>query len=319
MIAQPVRRLHDVGVGVVHDQPVELYGHRAQAWGQTGCRRPGTVGGHDGRVTEIRIHAPGCRAGVGGRRRRRPSAHPDRVGVAGDVPDGTRYGIRAAGDPERRFDPSRVLVDPQATEVWFGDEHERDDRPGQRAASAVVWGDRAGVGGGDAVARAAAPALDDPPARRVRGARARADDASRAARPAARSSPRSTNSTGSRRLGVSVLELLPVHHSTPTRSNYWGYMALVFGAIHRQYGSSEVAAAERAGRTGDRGARPGHRGVARRRVQPHDRGGRARADCTTCAASPTATTTCVHDGSVVRRRCRHRQHHRCHRRRRRRR
>ena len=44
-------------------------------------------------------------------------------------------------------------------------------------------------------------------------------------------------------LGVSVLELLPVHAFDPDEVNYWGYMPVVFGAIHGRYGSSEVAAA----------------------------------------------------------------------------
>ena len=45
-------------------------------------------------------------------------------------------------------------------------------------------------------------------------------------------------------LGVSVLELLPVHAFDPDEANYWGYMPVVFGAIHGPYGSSEVAAAD---------------------------------------------------------------------------
>ena len=136
------------------------------------------LGGHDERVTDIRIHAPDAEqvwVVVDGVDRPLTPVGPE---WRGSVPDGTRYGIRAAGDPERRFDPSRVLIDPRATAVWFGGEHERDrcvpDNDRQRRRR----GDRAGIGGGDAVARAAAPALDDPPARRVRGARARADDAS---------------------------------------------------------------------------------------------------------------------------------------------
>jgi len=38
-------------------------------------------------------------------------------------------------------------------------------------------------------------------------------------------------------LGVSVIELLPVHQFDPDEGNYWGYMALVFGAVHQQYAS----------------------------------------------------------------------------------
>ena len=45
-------------------------------------------------------------------------------------------------------------------------------------------------------------------------------------------------------LGVSVLELLPVHQFDPDEGNYWGYMPLVFGAVHRQYACSDHAAEE---------------------------------------------------------------------------
>jgi len=45
-------------------------------------------------------------------------------------------------------------------------------------------------------------------------------------------------------LGVSVLELLPVHQFDPDEGNYWGYMPVVFGAIHREYSWSDDPATE---------------------------------------------------------------------------
>ena len=45
-------------------------------------------------------------------------------------------------------------------------------------------------------------------------------------------------------LGVSVIELLPVHQFDPDEGNYWGYMALVFGAVHQQYAFGDDANAE---------------------------------------------------------------------------
>ena len=45
-------------------------------------------------------------------------------------------------------------------------------------------------------------------------------------------------------LGVSVLELLPVHQFDPDEANYWGYMPLVFGAVHRQYAAGVNPAEE---------------------------------------------------------------------------
>jgi len=76
--------------------------------------RPGTDarperGSHDERVTEIRIHAPDAEQvwvvidGVD-----RPLTPIGPV-WRGSVPDGSRYGIRASGDPARRFD--RVFTD----------------------------------------------------------------------------------------------------------------------------------------------------------------------------------------------------------------
>ena len=44
-------------------------------------------------------------------------------------------------------------------------------------------------------------------------------------------------------LGVSVLELLPIHQFDPAEGNYWGYMPLVFGAVHGEYGSAADLAA----------------------------------------------------------------------------
>ncbi|MEY2402408.1 MAG: isoamylase [Ilumatobacteraceae bacterium] len=44
-------------------------------------------------------------------------------------------------------------------------------------------------------------------------------------------------------LGVNVIELMPVH-PFDTSDNYWGYMPLVWGAVHRPYASTDDAAAE---------------------------------------------------------------------------
>jgi isoamylase len=43
-------------------------------------------------------------------------------------------------------------------------------------------------------------------------------------------------------LGVDVIELMPVHPFDPA-DNYWGYMPLVWGAVHRPYGTAEELAA----------------------------------------------------------------------------
>ncbi|MEO8265785.1 MAG: alpha-amylase family glycosyl hydrolase [Ilumatobacteraceae bacterium] len=44
-------------------------------------------------------------------------------------------------------------------------------------------------------------------------------------------------------LGINVIELMPVH-PFDTSDNYWGYMPLVWGAVHRPYASGDDAPAE---------------------------------------------------------------------------
>jgi glycogen operon protein len=44
-------------------------------------------------------------------------------------------------------------------------------------------------------------------------------------------------------LGVNVIELMPVHPFDPS-DNYWGYMPLVWGAVHRPYAAGDDAAGE---------------------------------------------------------------------------
>lgn len=47
-------------------------------------------------------------------------------------------------------------------------------------------------------------------------------------------------------LGVNVIELMPVHPFDPV-DNYWGYMPLVWGAVHRPYAADPSRAAEELG------------------------------------------------------------------------
>jgi glycogen operon protein len=49
-----------------------------------------------------------------------------------------------------------------------------------------------------------------------------------------------------RDLGVDVIELMPVH-PFDTTDNYWGYMPIVWGAVHQPYADGDDAAAELAG------------------------------------------------------------------------
>ena len=147
----------------------------------------------------------------------------------GVVPVGARYLLLIDGD--------RPVLDPRATEVWFP--------PGHSRAAAKVGGEPATFP--RAVAR---PWPTQRPQRHtdrplvvyeahVRGLTRQRDRGDAGTfRAAIDELPRL------RELGVSVLELLPVHQFDPDEGNYWGYMPLVFGAIHRQYAATDDPAAE---------------------------------------------------------------------------
>src|SRR4051794_22259840 len=71
-------------------------------------------------------------------------------------------------------------------------------------------------------------------------------------------------------LGVDVIELMPVH-PFDSSTNYWGYMPVVWGAVHRPYADGNDAAAELAefrGRVVPIGVRAVHRTPDDRHVAP---------------------------------------------------
>jgi isoamylase len=209
----------------------------------------------------------------------------------GTVPEGSRYALRAEGGGPR-FDGRRSLVDPSATAVWFSAEHSRDDaRPPAPANH------------GRAPQAIAAPWPPARPPRRterpwvvyeahVRGM-TRLRDHARPGTFAAFVDELARLAE----LGVSVLELLPVHQFDPDEGNYWGYMPLVFGAVHRQYAARRSVPADRARRLRGRRPRPRHRGVGRRRRQPHHRGARGRPDL--LAARPREREYYVHEDGAT--------------------
>jgi isoamylase len=157
----------------------------------------------------------------------------------GTVGVGTVFAVVTAGDGAR-FDASKVLLDPSATEVVFPPGHSR------------VAASKRGVPNSGKAPLAKATAWPSPrPQRRssrapivyeahVRGMTATHPEAA---------------SPGTYRaligqldriaaLGFSVIELLPVHQSDPQEGSYWGYMPLAFGAVHRQYAAGDGAAGE---------------------------------------------------------------------------
>jgi glycogen operon protein len=156
----------------------------------------------------------------------------------GEVAAGTIYGLVAEGDGPR-FDASKLLLDPRATEVWFppGHDRQRARRRGVDTTGAVPL----------AVARAPRPVQPSQRSSRppvvyeahVRGLTKR------------RSSPLAGTYAGLLEelprlaaLGVTVVELLPLHQNDPQEGSYWGYMPLAFGAVHRQYAAGDDPAGE---------------------------------------------------------------------------
>jgi glycogen operon protein len=163
---------------------------------------------------------------------------PDGDEWVGEVAEGAVYGLVAEGGG-LRFDPSKVLLDPRAREVVFPPGHDRGlaSRPGEPN----------GGRGPLAIARRPAPAR---PGRRsarapvvyeahVRGlTRLAGGERPGTYAALAEQLPRLAA------LGVSVIELMPVHQSDPAEGSYWGYMPLGFGAVEQRYAAGDDAAGE---------------------------------------------------------------------------
>ena len=185
-------------------------------------------------IFDIAIHTSGIRsveARVDGGPRRTLERDPMTGDWVGQVPLGSRYVVVADG--------RRLALDPRATEVWFPPGHSREANKQSESVDPAEF-PRA----------VAAPWPARRPQRRttrplvvyeahVRGLTAtRPRDDAGTYRAAIDELARLAD------LGVSVLELLPVHQYDPDEGNYWGYMPLVFGAVHRQYAAGDHPAEE---------------------------------------------------------------------------
>jgi glycogen operon protein len=164
--------------------------------------------------------------------------HRDGDEWVGEVDEGTVYGLVADGAGPR-FDPAKVLVDPRALDVVFPPGHDR------RVASAR-GAPNAGRGP-LAVARRPPPPQSPRPSSRspvvyeahVRGLTRLAAGAHPGTYAAlSEQLPRLAA------LGVSVLELMPVHQGDPDEGSYWGYMPLNFAAVERRHAAGQDAAGE---------------------------------------------------------------------------
>jgi isoamylase len=195
-------------------------------------------------VIPIRVRAPGAGKVTliefdrNGGERGRQALERDGVAFTGAVPEDTVYGLVALGDGPR-FDPAKVLLDPWAAEVWFPPGHDR-------ALAKVRGADNSGRAPLALARRWPAPRPPRPTDRghvvyeaHVRGLTRTAEvDAPGTFAALVAELPRLA------RLGVTVLELLPVHQNDPQEGSYWGYMPLAFGAVHRRYAAGDDAPAE---------------------------------------------------------------------------
>ena len=240
-------------------------------------------------------------------------------GYVPDVRPGQLYGYRLHGpwDPAKghRFNPNKVVLDPYAKAIarpvtW--DDAMFGYTIGQPQADVVFDGrDSAPFAPLAAVVDAAFTWGDDRPPRtpwhetviyemHVRGFSKLQTRLPERIRGTYEALTTDTAISHLLKLGVTAVELMPVHHHSYDRhlverglTNYWGYNTLSFFAPNIRYAADRDADRHRARVQADGAgaARRRPRGHSRRRVQPH--GGRQspRARRCRCAASTTVRTT----------------------------
>ena len=169
-----------------------------------------------------------------------PDVRLDRKGDKwiGSVREGAVYGLVADGDGPR-FDPSKVLLDPRALEVWFPPGHDR-------RLAAESGASNAGRG---PMAVARHPSTPRPSRRSSRSPAVYELHVRGMTKQAGGPCPGTFEALGEQlprlaALGITVIELLPVHQNDPAEGSYWGYMPLAFAAVQREYAACADAAAE---------------------------------------------------------------------------
>jgi glycogen operon protein len=178
-----------------------------------------------------------------------------RAAVPGGVPGGADlYGMRADGPwapaDGHRFDRAKVLLDPYARQVFVpaGDHVSRRDLARQRGADTGAGAPRGVLQRSDtAVAPLPRAVVVSPGSEVVYEVHVRGftmlDDELDARR-------RGTFAGLADRLddlaalGVTVVELLPVHAVDPGEASYWGYMPLAWLAVNDAYGAGGDGAAD---------------------------------------------------------------------------
>ena len=155
------------------------------------------------------------------------------------------YRVEGAREPERghRFDPEKVLLDPYAPSVFFPPMFSRD-----ACSSSGATDGRAPLGRLPKQQQAPDAAEHGPRYTcrdaivyelHVKGFTARANSG---VTPAKRGTFAGLTEKIPylKDLGVTVVELMPVHQFDPQQKNYWGYMTLHFFSPHQQYAHGEA-------------------------------------------------------------------------------
>jgi isoamylase len=158
----------------------------------------------------------------------------------------TLYGYRVEGpeDPGagHRFDPAKILLDPFAKSVFFppGFDREAARRPGRNDGRAPLAVLLKGDGDFDWGHEPRPKHSHDLVVYElhVKGFTARANSG---VTPAKRGTFAGLveKIPYLKELGVTAVDLLPVHQFDPQEGNYWGYMTLNFFAPHKAYGNGE--------------------------------------------------------------------------------
>ena len=166
---------------------------------------------------------------------------------AADAPGAELYAYRVDGSAHDRCDAQKILLDPYAAGVVFPPDYSRAACAGPgptdgRAPLGVLPGDEAPFDwGSERRPRHTSGAVVYE--MHVKGFTAHERSGVAAAR-------RGTFAgvvekiPYLKELGVTVVELLPVHQFDPQEENYWGYMTLNFFSPHRQYASDGDAVGE---------------------------------------------------------------------------
>ena len=150
------------------------------------------------------------------------------------------YGYRVVGSyaPEQglRCDSSKLVLDPQATMVWFPDGHDRELAKVRGAET------RGKSPLGVLRAQALAPMPRGPRhadhdlviyEMHVRGATMQAPHVPAELRGTFAGLQHHVQYIAA--LGVTAVELMPIHQVDPAEGNYWGYMSLAFEALNDRY------------------------------------------------------------------------------------